>query len=573
MPASSLRTVARWSVVVLGFTLICVAQNNKSQPSESDRKFISTTELVLVPVVVHDKSGAHVPGLTKDDFQVSEAGKAQNVAVFEEVKASTAPASRSAASNGAYSNMLQQDRSSKRVVVIAIDQVNSAYLDQARARRQLTEHLVEAVGDGALTALVRIHSRGVTVIHDFTEDPQALVEGLKLALAAEKGEVSPTEFNTPLQPMEADGGRATKNDAIKELLDTKNLRSTGIRDFFEKYNEFLHQTVNYADQSNAIELTLDAMEHIAHSLSGMPGRKSLIWLTGAFPLSLNPTSEILKGQGAAYFRRTVQALNDANVAVYPIDVRGVINTAEGLDESYPTQLTVRHRNTDTPEVRAEDPNKLHYEAMRAFASSTGGVPFYNNNNVPVGIRNAIEDSSAYYMLGYYRTEKNTAMQWKAVSVKVRGQGLQVRSRSGYYAGQTSDKTTTAELVNAMDSPWDYTGVPISIQWSGATAADDPHKRKVPFEIMVNAASLDLSRHHLQLQYAAAVKALDGKTINRWGETLEGDINPEQEKQIAGNGITYRNALSLPAGKYLVRFVVRDDVTGHIGSVLAPLDLN
>ena len=58
-----------------------------------------------------------------------------------------------------YSNVLQQDASSKRIVVIALDQVNSAYLDQARARQQLTEHLVEVVGDGALTALVKIHLR------------------------------------------------------------------------------------------------------------------------------------------------------------------------------------------------------------------------------------------------------------------------------------------------------------------------------------------------------------------------------------------------------------------------------
>jgi hypothetical protein len=347
-----------------------------------------------------------------------------------------------------------------------------------------------------------------------------------------------------------------------------------IREFFEAYNEYLQQKANYATQSAAIEVTLDAMEHIAHALSGIPGRKSLIWLTGSFPLSLNPFSEILQGQGAAYLRRTLQALNDANVAVYPVDIRGVINTeATGLDLGYPTQLSGQRRNAQNPSNIAEDPTKLRFEAMRSFASSTGGVPFYNNNNVAAGIRNAIDDSAAYYMLGYYRTDKNTDLRWKTVSVKVRGQGLQVRARTGYYAGQPSDNTTTAELVNAMDSPWDYTGVPISIQWSGTPASDGPQKRKVPFEIMVNAASFDLSRHHLQLQYAAAVKALDGKTINRWGQTLEGDINPEQEKQIASSGITFRNALSLPAGKYLVRFVVRDDVTGHIGSVLAPLQVN
>jgi VWFA-related protein len=571
MPASTLRTVARWTVIALAFTLTCVAQDSKPKPSDSDRKFSSTTELVLVPVVVRDKSGAHVAGLTKDDFQVSEAGKAQGVAVFEEVKASTAPARRPAASNGVYSNMLRQDTSTKRVVVIALDQVNSAYLDQARARQQLTEHLVEAVGDGSLTALVRIHSQGITVIHDFASDPKVLVAGLQAALAVEKGALSPTEFETlnPALPS------AAVEAALQSVCQKTNADIGEVRAFYEQFQQKTH----FMAQSAAIMVTLDSMEHIAHALAGISGRKSLIWLTGSFPLSLNPFSEILDGQGAAYFRRTVQALNDANVAVYPVDIRGVINTeVSGLDAPYPTQLVKsnqRNQNPDrsNPNSFAENEAKLRMEAMRGFAASTGGVPFYNNNNVQNGIRNAIEDSSAYYMLGYYRSDKKTDLQWKPVNVKVRGQGLQVRSRSGYYAGQTSGKTSTAELVNAMDSPWDYTGVPISIQWRGAPSADGQQKKKVPFEIMVNAASIDLSRHHLQLQYAAAVKALDGKTVTRWGETLEGDINPEQEKQIASSGITYRNALSLPAGKYLVRFVVRDDVTGHIGSVQAPLDLN
>lgn len=71
-----------------------------------------------------------------------------------------------------------------------------------------------------------------------------------------------------------------------------------------------------------------------------------------------------------------------------------------LDEPYPMQLTVRRRNTDTPELRAEDPNKLHYEAMRALASSAGSVAFYNNK-VPSAVRSAMQDSWTYYMLGYY----------------------------------------------------------------------------------------------------------------------------------------------------------------------------
>src|SRR5512142_211292 len=117
MPASTLRIVARWAMITLALTLTCAAQESKSQASVNNHQLSSTTELVLVPVVVRDKTGAHVSGLTKDAFQVAEAGNIQSIAVFEEVKASTARPSRPAAAGGIYSNLLQQDQSNKRVVV------------------------------------------------------------------------------------------------------------------------------------------------------------------------------------------------------------------------------------------------------------------------------------------------------------------------------------------------------------------------------------------------------------------------------------------------------------------------
>ncbi len=571
MWASSFRALVSCALILL-FVSAAFAQEKKSP--EQAQKITSTTELVLVPVVVRDKSGAHVPGLAKDAFQVSEAGKAQDIAFFEEVKAATSPARRPLPSSGVYTNVLQQqDDSAKRIVVIALDQLNSAYVDQARAKQQLTEHLVDVVGDGSLTALVRIHSKGITVIHDFTSDPRILIAGMRAVLAAHKGEVSPTEFDS-LNPIEPDAGGEEKSAMLKQLADPN--ANVDLREFMAAYKEWLVQKANYANQSAAIRATLEAMEHIAHALAGMPGRKSLIWLTGSFPLSLNPGSDILDGQGAEYFHRTLQALNDANVAVYPVDIRGVVNTEiSGLDAGYRTQLVKQKElNATKPFIQAEDPAKLRMEAMRSFAASTGGLALLNSNEVQNGIKKAIDDSAAYYMLGYYRIEKTAKMQWRPLGVKVRGSGLQVRTRTGFYAGEANEKTTNAELVDAMDSPWDYTGVALSVRWDSAgTKKNGDGKKNVGFQIFVNPGAIDVSRRHLQVEYAAAVKELNGNIVTRWGQTLDGYLNEEQQKQIVSTGMSYRNALLLSPGKYLVRFVVRDDLTGRIGSVLAPLEVN
>jgi VWFA-related protein len=567
--AQGLRIAGGVAALAFGFVVSTFAQQASPSPrrQENEHKFVSTTELVLVPVVVHDKSEAHVSGLSKNDFQLFEAGKPQNIAVFEEVKATTSPANRTPAESGVYTNKLEQDRSTKRIVVIALDEINSPYLDQARARQQLIQHLVEAIGDGALTALVRIDGRGITVIHDFASDSRILVAGLRAVLAAEGGKVSPTELDKLAVPPPSEGVAGPRDYNSPNLTAAVD-SGKALKSFFEE----LARPAKQAAQGAAIEDTLEALEHIAHALAGIPGRKSLIWVTGSFSAALDPFSPILQGRGQTYLRRTLQAVNDANIAVYPVDIRGLVTLDMGGIEEDISGRSLRAQ-FGNPVATPDDPAQLRLEAMRSFAASTGGLPFYNNNQVVEGIRRAIEDSSSYYLLGYYRSEKTSGMQWRPLTVKLDKAGVHVRSRSGFYAGKADEKIYTAELINALNSPWDYTGVPISMRWTGAPASDGKEKKQVNFEISLPAASIGLADHHVQLQYAAAVRELDGKLVTRWGQVVNGAVTPDEEQHIITSGVTYRNALLVPQGKYLVRFVVRDDVTGHIGSVLAPLDVN
>src|SRR5580704_3651668 len=167
----NLRGLACWAgnaaAVVLLASSALLAQNDAP-------KFSSRSELVLVPAVVTDKSGKHISNLTKDDFIVLEDGKPQKLAVFEELKTSATRVQRSPVPDGQFSNVLETDSHPKRLVIIALDVINTPILMQSSARMELLKFLAQSLDPGEPTELVIIGRNGLTVVHDFTGDPAVL---------------------------------------------------------------------------------------------------------------------------------------------------------------------------------------------------------------------------------------------------------------------------------------------------------------------------------------------------------------------------------------------------------------
>lgn len=539
--------------------------------AKSDPRFTSQTELVLVPVLVQDKKGTFVPQLTGEAFTLLEDGKPQSIAVFEEVRAAAEGVSRSQRKEGEFSNILEQNAAPKRVVVIALDLVNTDFTDQAKAREQLIANLLESLGTGNLTALIKIHGRGVTVLHDFTADPAVLIEGLKLALKKERGQL-PEMGNTKV------GAKPPTGEALRDAL--MKVLGSGTGDDLAQFLNLYDYPAASARQSQAILDTLAGLAHIAQSLRGVPGRKSLIWLTGSFPLSNDPQSDVLHGQALTYYRRTLQALNDANVAVYAVDVRGLVHV--GMPDA--SVHTGRRWLSDAAELTA-DANKISdaqaamvasTSTMEMFAGATGGKAFYNRNDLAGAVRQATEDSSSYYLLGYYLDQDNKREGWRKLQVKVRHPGVRVRARSGFFATPalaSAARAPETDMNQALQSPLDYTAIPLVIRWLGTEA--NGNKRKVRFELELppNADMVaEGNSNRLSMEFAAVAHNAEGEDAGHAAQSFESRLGPEALAQVRSNGITYRNLLELAPGVYTVRFVVRDNLSGRVGSVGAPLKI-
>jgi VWFA-related protein len=150
---------------------------DKDKENNSEIKFTSRSELVLIPVLVTDKSGNHITGLKKDDFVVFENGSERQVSTFEEIASDPHPFTRPGNANQ-FSNSLGEVGSHRRVTLIVLDLINTPFADQAYARKELLKYLAQSVDQREPTGLYTLNRSGVHVVHDFTTDPRVLVAAL-----------------------------------------------------------------------------------------------------------------------------------------------------------------------------------------------------------------------------------------------------------------------------------------------------------------------------------------------------------------------------------------------------------
>ncbi|HET8667837.1 MAG TPA: VWA domain-containing protein, partial [Terriglobales bacterium] len=256
-------------VVRVGMLLAITVLPMNAQAPSSATTIVTGSQLVLAPVVVREKSGKHAKGLTKQDFVVQENGTERPLSVFEEVTTSTNRVARPAAS-GEFTNV-NSDRAPRRLVIMALDKINTPMLDQNYARYQMAKYLANTLNDNALISLVAVDMGGVKVVHDFTDDSKALLD----ALANLR---SNPAFNDNKREMQSDKFEADLDQTISEFLEVER-RAT--------------ERTNVSQQHLTVNLTLDALQQLARSYAGVPGRKALVWITAGFPFSVSDSGKLV----------------------------------------------------------------------------------------------------------------------------------------------------------------------------------------------------------------------------------------------------------------------------------------
>src|SRR5215472_19169945 len=312
--------------------IICLctspAQSAPSQNPQDNSAPVPTVKAkvreVLVDVVVTDSKGDPIPGLKHEDFQLFEDGKTQPIRMFVEHKG--APPTQfklPPMPPNVYTNF-PVTQSADSVNIILLDALNTPSSDQSYVHSQMVKYL-QTIPPRTRVAIFTLASR-LVMLQGITTDSSRLLA----ALNSEKAGPSPS----PLRPstVESDANQSRVDFMSSEAPQPPAVNQTLAQAEVDPINatkQFLNDTALYQSETR-ITMTLEALQQLGRYLSGVPGRKNVIWFSGSFPAGIVPNSELVDPFSAAVnfkedIRRTTDLLTTAHVALYPVAAEGLVS--------------------------------------------------------------------------------------------------------------------------------------------------------------------------------------------------------------------------------------------------------
>jgi VWFA-related protein len=540
------------------------------------------TELVTVPVVVTDKAGKHVTGLKQSDFTLEENGHKRQVATFEEVVPTTSLYQLPPQSPAQYTNFIPAGQGIHRISIIVLDLLNTPFARQTESRRQIIKFLADHLTSSGPTSLFVLTASGLHQVHSFTNDPAVLIAAMKKTETslssqdqrASSAFVDPESHNPLSDPSTLEMAQA--NQGVASAAAEAQI-------MMELVAERADAVFNILQDRVITTTTLQALEQLAQAYSGIPGRKALIWTTGGLPFTLNDPDSItgmdisMRGD----YDRAFQALNSAAISVYPIDANGLMTAdlsqrameAQRQPPAGSTHAMVGLYSMKSPVDRVTNAQ----DSMRAFAKETGGKACMNNNDLASCFARAEDDASQYYLLGYYLTPEDRKPGWRSLKVRASAEHDELRAREGFFVGDTKlpkERSLRQQFDAASTSPLDYTGVPLGIKLREISGSPST-ERKVAFSILIapNGVFVDeAANNHIAIELDAVAQNSKNQFTRVFSKVLQANLKPESMPSIQKVGMAFSNEFTLPPGKYAtLRFILRDDATGKMGTVTAPLD--
>jgi len=523
----------RW-ITLIGLAGLMAAQ----EPSS----FRVNTRLVEVDVVVRSKDRP-VTGLTKGDFRILDNGKPQDIATFS-VRSSGSKGNAGPAplAPGVISNRV--DHSGEEPVaatVILLDRLNSDVADQAYFSKEMLKYL-NTMQPGEHVAIYSL-LKSLRVVQDFTDDPERLRQIVSKAGAQQSVSLASSD----------ESALKAFSTGLFADADTTTIGNSGIGEMED------------AEKKNRALLTAAALEDVARHLRGLPGRKKLVWVSGGFPIGALEVGSRHYDEFGAETAHAVRALNNANIAVYAIDPRGVVASESNfMAAGHPNQAPghgLGNTGLNAPNIAG----------MNLFASGTGGRAIYGTNDLVGAIKTVMEDDDVVYTIGFYPTEQKMDGSYHSLSVKVARNGVEVHHRQGYLADDTkiyTPKQRREAMTDAVQNPLDSTE--LGLRASVAAVSGRPGVYRLAVALSVN----ELHLEHVKDRWVGDIDfgthfsvAQDFKGTY---ESIRINLTEDRLRETLQNGFILQREIDSGEQSGELRVVVQDRSTGSIGSVRIPI---
>lgn len=583
-------------VTLLVFWCATAASQQSNQPparpsqQETPAVLKVTTHLVTVDVVARDRHGNPVRDLSAEDFQLAEQAGShksqQKVAFFRILDRSLAKApdpERAALQlpAGVYTNMVTTSSLSAPPTILLVDGLNTDAATQLQVRQKMVQLLASAPSE--IPMAVFLLGRELRLLQGFTTDSTLLHSAAERALSLEA---------TNLQAKDARDDTLSHSSLLEQMAGVEGqsdipggpppAKSSGGLLAMRALQLQRFEREQYAESMDIrVRLTLEALRAIARHVSGYPGRKNLIWLSSAFPLAITPDANLtmlarfsgVRDYGAD-MNAAASALTDAQIAVYPVDPRGLETQAlfdpqsKGKANPFSEAATLN---------RESNLGFLTQDSMQDLAQQTGGKVCLNNNDLSECVKRAIDDSSSYYELGYYPTDKNWHGEFRRISVRTTRGGVSLSFRKGYYARE-ADATISAKNARDADAHisqaacHDFLTATSIVVEASAVPPDQPGQSKYFLLIDPNAISfgplIDGVRN-TQIELATCTFDARGLPLQYNRQSIGQKFTETEYQSLKAGGVTHSISLVPQPETARIRLLVCDTRTGMIGSVDLP----
>jgi len=517
-------------------------------------KFETTTQLVIVNVFVKDKDGRPVEGLTASDFSVFEDGKPQQIKVFEfqRVEDNQLPPPRlgfaeRAADQGTQTPPARSAEAAvqpaitparpgeikykdSRLLVLYFDFQGMPVEDQIRAQEGALKFLTTQMSAADRVAIMS-YAGQLKVLHDFTDDRDALIRVVKSLVVGEASEMANTSAD---ESAEDTGAAFTADDSEFNIFNT--------------------------------DRKLTALSNALKMLASLPEKKALVYFSSGVSRSGIDND--------AQLRATINAALRSNVSIYPVDARGLVAMAPAGNASRGSGGGEGNRGNFSGGAGRALMSSLSgsQDTLYALAADTGGKAFLDSNDLSLGVAQAQRDIASYYILGYYST--NTALDGKFRRIKVqlnKKLAAKLDYRSGYFASKqfkqfsSSDRERQLEEALMLGDP--ITDLTLALEVGYFRMAMDRYY--VPVTVKMPGSDLELARRggyeSARLDYICQVRDARGRLAATARDFITIRLKEETAADLATKTVAYDMGFALQPGDYTLKFLVRENETGKMGT--------
>ena len=527
--------------------------------------------MIDLRAVVTDGRGQPVTDLKKEDFELTENGKPQDVSFFSMVKIPGRGVARqpeNSPANGKPDVPAGATRPAEtigRTALLYIDTLHLSPQSLLLAKKSLRKFIDERLTDRDLAAIVT-SAGSLGVVEQFTRDRRLL------RYAVDRLSSRPNARDSRFTPYIAglvDRGDRDAMQVARAIYIAEEGGAPNDPSIMQLVQARARQVLSEA--SYLRRATLITMREVVQRLSDMPGQRLLVMVSDGFTLFDN-----FGGQDTNDLQSVTSLAVRSGVVIYSIDAKGL--QPPGIFDASIGNMPMDPRISSYISAGERDLEN----GLNALAKDTGGEAFFNTNDMAGAMGRALDDNQIYYSLGYYPTIEESNKKFRKITIRIKNHPeYRVRAQRGYLpadlakkAKEDEAKTPQQRFINAILEPLPRTDIGVTAIPTFVEVPED--NAQISLQINIDGKTLNYreenGRYRFDAELVTMIYNSDGKRVDLKSENISGNLTPARMELARQSGFQYNRRAQLKPGLYQIRVGVTQLADERTGTAAAWIEI-